>query len=268
MPGHANVFIAKFDPTGRNLLWSSFLGGDGTESVAAIAVDKAGDIVVTGTTSSTNFPTTPNAYQRQSLANQIASYVTKISADGRTLVFSTYLKMVNAMAMTTNEAGDVYVTGQSYVSLGTTPAQHETVGSIGTAQVHQVQSVFLIRLRSDGTGLIYGANLGGGGFDGSAGTSIALDSSGNCYVSGVQKGTTGLGNSIAVSSGSYQAAYSNAGLTNSIGPGALDNGFIVKVNDSGTKVIFGTYFGPRFYGTSVQGIAVDPIVDPGIRTRQ
>ncbi len=258
LPDHANAFVAKFDPTGRRLLWSTFLGGDGTESLVAIAVERNGNIIVAGTTSSTNFPTTSNAYQRQSLTNQVASYVTKIAADGRTLVFSTYLKQVSAMAMTINDAGDVYVTGQSYISFGTSPAEHETPGSIGSIQPHQVQSVFLIRLRSDGTGLVYGANLGGGGFDGSAGTSITLDPLGNCYVAGVQKGNTGQGNSIVTSSGSYQPSYSNSGLTNSVGPGALDNGFVVAVNNTGTKVIFGTYFGPRFYGTAVQGIAVDP----------
>src|SRR5207244_9966715 len=89
------AFVAKLNATGTSLVYSTYLGngevfGLGFNEVIAIAVDGSGNAYVTGNTSSTNFPTTPGAFQPTSSGGQQA-FVTKLNASGSGLVYSTYL---------------------------------------------------------------------------------------------------------------------------------------------------------------------------------
>src|ERR1022692_5315265 len=160
-PNNRDVFIAKFDPSGRTLLWASFLGGDGDESPTALAVDPTGSVYVVGTTTSSTFPVTSGAYvrsQRQGLTN---GFATKISADGRTLLYSTYLPGTPA-ALAVSSAGEAYITGAFSSGNG----------------------VDLLHLNATGTGLVSSTYLGGAGFNGSTTTSLAVSPQGNIYIAG------------------------------------------------------------------------------------
>ena len=139
-------FLAKLNPTGTALVYSTFIGGSYPDTVKGLALDSSGNAYISGSTFSPDFPTTPRAFQ----TNFSGSFVAKLNNLGSALVYSTFL---NA----TSGAGDVAVDslGNAYV-LG---------GSLG-------------KLNSDGSALIYLAGTPGRGSD------LALDASANAYITG------------------------------------------------------------------------------------
>lgn len=113
------AFIAKFDPTGTRLLYSTYLGGSDGATIAGIAVDSAGSIYVAGGTASKDFPVV-NAYQSQFKGTGQAAgqgFVTKFSPNGSALEYSTYLGGSGAnngvSALAIDSAGDAYVAGST-----------------------------------------------------------------------------------------------------------------------------------------------------------
>ena len=93
-PGGFNAFLTKISADGSSLLYSSYLGGNGSDLPSSIAIDSEGDMVIGGYTSSTNFPVA-NAYEPTVSANQGGMYgnygfLTKFSPDGSSLIYSTY----------------------------------------------------------------------------------------------------------------------------------------------------------------------------------
>jgi len=87
----ANIFVSKLDPSGATLIFSTYLGGDGVDTSAGIAVDSALNVYVAGTTSSSNFPTTSNAFQPAPLAAGNHAFASELQPDGTALLYSTYL---------------------------------------------------------------------------------------------------------------------------------------------------------------------------------
>src|ERR1019366_5555384 len=87
--GDYDAFVAKFNPTGSALVYSTYLGGSGADSGFGIAVDSSGNAYVTGSTNSNNFPTM-NPLQPANGGNYPA-FVAKINPSGSALVYSTYL---------------------------------------------------------------------------------------------------------------------------------------------------------------------------------
>src|SRR5262249_36744292 len=97
----ADILIAKLNSSGTDLVYSTFLGGNGYDYAYAVALDPAGNLYITGATSSTNFPVTANALRStydRSVCGSISptaacsnAFVTKLSATGSALLYSTYL---------------------------------------------------------------------------------------------------------------------------------------------------------------------------------
>ncbi len=121
--GNADAFIAKLDPTksgAASLVYSTFLGGSGDENAenfprGILAVDNAGNAYVTGTTTSTDFPTV-NPIQANPAGGSHA-YVAKLNAAGSKLVYSTYLGGSGAdfgHGIYVDSGGNAFVTGQTY----------------------------------------------------------------------------------------------------------------------------------------------------------
>jgi hypothetical protein len=108
-PDNSDVFIAKFDPSGTRLLWATFLGGAENETVTAAATDADGSIYVVGSTTSTNFPITSGAY----LTVPSGAFAAKISADGTSLIYSTYLSGTPT-AVAVNSLGQAYICGTTF----------------------------------------------------------------------------------------------------------------------------------------------------------
>jgi len=254
------VFVTKLNPTGSALVYSTYLGGSGNTGNEAqfgdvgegIAVDGAGDAYVTGLTQSTSFPITTGAYQ--TVNNSTLSggpwnaFVTKLNATGTALVYSTYLGGTSqdyASAIAVDSSGYAYVTGRA--TSGNFPV---TAGAFQVTNQASTSwyNAFVTKLNPTGTALVYSTYLGGTSF-GSVGAGIAVDSSGDAYVTGSAYSTD-----FPITNGAFQTV-NNAAVA--AGPDALaSNVFITKLNPTGTALVYSTFLGGAIdeYG---YGIALD-----------
>jgi hypothetical protein len=244
-PGVDNAFVTKLNPSGTALVYSTYLGGNYYDVGNGIAVDASGDAYVTGYTGSTNFPTTAGAFQTAPDSINGNAFVTELNPSGSAPVYSTYLGGDSAAGygIAVDASGDAYVTG------GTGPTDFPvTAGAFQTTQ-RGLGNAFVTKLNPSGTALVYSTYLGGNHYD--VGNGIAVDASGDAYVTGY----TGSAN-FPTTAGAFQT-------TNNAANGS-PNGFVAKLNPaaSGTaSLVYSTYLGGSATragdGDSGQGIAVD-----------
>jgi beta-propeller repeat-containing protein len=199
-------FVTKLDPTGSALVYSTFLGNPA--GGAAIALDADGNAYVTGSAGA-NFTTTAGAFQLASGGGNDA-FVTKLNSDGSALVYSTYLggsgdEGGNAIAV--DAAGNAYVTGTTNsTNFPTTPDASQATYA-GGYDVYTFRDAFVTKLDPTGSVLVYSTYLGGNKVD--SGFGIAVDGSGNAYVTG----STNSGN-FPTTPGTFQATgHTSAGYS-------------------------------------------------------
>ena len=131
--GGFDAFVAKLNPAGSALIYSTYLGGSGDDFGTSLAVDAAGNAYVTGQTGSTNFPTTAGAVQR-TLSGASDAFVTKVNPAGSALVYSTHLGGVgpdNGQAIAVDAAGNAYVTGRATAFFPTVNPIQAALGGFG-----------------------------------------------------------------------------------------------------------------------------------------
>ena len=175
--GDYDAFVTKLSPAGNALVYSTYLGGSGTDSLQEIAVDSAFSAYVTGHTNSANFPTTQAAYQ-STLKGSQAAFVTKLSPAGNALIYSTYLSGSGedqGDCITADAAGYAYVSGY------TTSPNFPTTQAAYQSTLKGKQAGFVARFGPAGT-LVYSTYLSGSGKDDAL--CIATDGAGYAYVSG------------------------------------------------------------------------------------
>ena len=221
------------DPT---LLYSTYLGGSAQDTGQGIAVDALGNAYVTGYTYSNNFPT-KNSYQENFAGGSRDAFITKLSASGSSLEYSTYLGGRyddTAYAVAVDGSGNAYITG--YTESDNFPTKNAYQGT----RNYQSYDAFVTKLSASGSSLEYSTYLGGG--YGEMGYGIAVDSSGNAYVTGH------TGSSNFPTKNAYQEKTGD-------GPSDVDV-FITKFSTSGSTLEYSTYLGGSSseYG---QGIAVN-----------
>jgi hypothetical protein len=218
--GNRDAFITKINQSGSGLLFSTFLGGSSDEYAWGICIDDSRNVYVTGATDggTTPFPTTTNAYDTTHHGNRDV-FVSKLSADGSSLVYSTFVggnQPDTGHDIVIDDDNCVYVAGTTDSSdFPTTP------GAYSTSKVGNYD-VLLFKLNQTGQKLIFSTFIGGSANDYARG--ICLDSSGNSYISG----------------------YCNSGSTPyPTTKGAFDtthNGnydvFVTKVNSTGQSINF------------------------------
>jgi hypothetical protein len=219
--GGADVFVTKLNATGTALVYSTYIGGSSTDYGDAIAVDGSGNAYVTGLTTSTDYDVTPGAFQTTK-GDLSDVFVTKLNATGTALVYSTYIGGSGderGFAIVVDGSGNAYVTGVTYsTDYDVTPGAFQTTnGGYG--------DVLVTKLNATGTALVYSTYIGGSDED--YGTAIAVDGSGNAYVTGSTGSTD-----YDVTPGAFQT-------TN--GGGA--DVFVTKLNATGTALVYSTYIG-------------------------
>ncbi len=182
-----DAFVTKFDPAGA-LVYSTYLGGSGHDRGAGIAVDAGGNAYVTGLVGSLDFPTTAGAFQPVYGDGVENAFVTKLNPTGTGLVYSTYFggfSGATSNGIAVDAAGNAYITGEArrlclqfgcVVVFPTTPGAFQPNYGGGNADG------FVTKFNPEGSALVYSSFLGGSRDDTSQG--IAVDASGNAYVTG------------------------------------------------------------------------------------
>ncbi|HVB56997.1 MAG TPA: SBBP repeat-containing protein [Candidatus Acidoferrales bacterium] len=243
-------FVTKLNSTGSALLYSTFLGGSTREIAFGIALDPSDNAYTTGETWSSDFPVTAGSFQPIYQTGGDA-FVTELNSAGSALIYSTYLGGANSegVRIKVNSAGNAYaVGGTQSPSFPTTPgAFAPTCNKCGPGTDpggHPLQDVFVTEFSTNGSALVYSTFLGGS--DGDFPGGIALDSSGNVYVTGAT-----YSNDFPVTPGAFQTACGGGSCS-----GELGDAFVSKLNSTGSALLYSTYLGGNSYdaGTS---IAVD-----------
>jgi hypothetical protein len=234
--GILNAFVTKVNPEGTAFVYSTYLGGNEEDMGGGIAIDSSGNAYVTGQTTSRNFPTTPGAFQlfKQSVGADSAAFVTKLNSTGSALLYSTYLSGSSSdsgAGIAVDSSGRASVTGQANsTNFPTTPGAPQ--GTRGASN-----NAFVTTLAADGGSLVFSTYLGGS--SGDMGVGIALDPSGNIYITGT-------------------TLSSNFPLVNPLQPasGGGSDAFVAKFNPFTSTLVYSTYLGGS--GTDFgYGIAVD-----------
>ena len=181
--GGGDAFVAEINPSGMALVYSTYLGGSGSDAGFGIAVDSAGYANITGYTSS-DFPT-KNPLQPNFGGGSYDAFVARINPAGSALAYSTYLGG--------NSDDDGF--GIAVDSLGNAPVTRYTY-SLDFPTLNPLQArlggrddAFLVKLNPSGSALLYSTNLGGSSFESGksvtlGGGGVALDSSDNAYITG------------------------------------------------------------------------------------
>ncbi|MGC9197115.1 MAG: SBBP repeat-containing protein, partial [Syntrophobacteraceae bacterium] len=232
-----NVFVTKIASDGSSLVYSTFLGGSGFEGANGIAIDSSENAYVTGYTASTDFPTTSAAFQKKLNSTYENAFVTEISTDGSTLVYSTYLGGNggdSAKGIVVSPSGNAYVTG--ITSSTDFPC---TLGAFQNQLNASEGNAFVTEVAAGGANLVYSTYLGGNVFDISS--SIAIDDSGNAYVTGNTYSTD-----FPVTAGCFQGQIKST----------EGNAFVTEIAPGGSGLVYSTFLGGsrRDNGSS---IAVD-----------
>ena len=174
--GSWDVFVTKVNASGSSLVYSTYLGGSLSDKGYGITVDGTGNAYVTGMTESSNFPTASAIYGNNAGGGD--AFVTMLNALGSSLVYSTYLGGgVGDVGydIVVDGIGNAYVTGNTYSSNFPTASAIRGSNAGGG-------DVFVMKFNTSGSGLAYSTYLGGSKDD--FGNGIAVDGSGNAYVTG------------------------------------------------------------------------------------
>jgi hypothetical protein len=219
-----------------SLDFSSFLGGSGSDSAQAVAVAPDGFIWVCGYTASANFPLV-NPID-STLGGSQDAFVSKLSPDGQTILFSTYLGGSSddlAMGIAVDDHGDVYICGRTDSSdFPTLNAFQPTRGGFWT-------DMFICKLNSSGA-MIYSSYLGGSMFD--YGYDVAVDTSGCAYVAGKSYSTD------------FPTTVNAFQTTNMLESGY--NFTLTKVASNGASLVYSTYLGGSGAGHDYPCVDVTP----------
>lgn len=247
--GNYDVALLKYDSTGSQLLYASYLGGDDVESPHSLVMNSSHDLIILGTTGSTNFPTTATAYDRTfnggTFAVNVVVYqqgtdifLARVASDGRKLLASTFLGGLENDGLnprigplTKNYGdelrGDVITDAQDniYISSVTSSSDFPMENSIDPSFNGGTTDALLLKIDKDLSDIQWSTYIGGTGFD--ASHTLKFNKSGDIYIAG---GTSSA--DFPVTAGVYQAALA----------GDAD-GWIAKVGQAGDAIKTATFTG-------------------------
>lgn len=220
--GGDDTFVAKVNPTGSALVYSTFIGGTQEEFPARIVLDASNDAIVFGNTSSSDFPTTPGAFDTTPNGG-FDAFVLKLNAAGSNLVYSTLLGGSGAEfagGLAVDPGGDLYVSGvTSSADYPTTPGAFR--------QICASFDGFVTKLNATASNVIYSTCLAAAGS-----TAIAITPSGNAWITG--------STSSATFPTTPDAFHRSIGVGSN---GPVTNAIIAELNATGSAFLYSTYLG-------------------------
>jgi len=229
--GFNDAFVTKLNASGSSLIYSTFLGGTGSDDGLGIAV-RDDNAYVTAPTSSADFPTTRGAFDRTFNGGRSDAFVTKLNASGSSLIYSTFLGGTGddfGSDIAVDGRGRAYVTGdieEGSRDYPTTPGAFDTTGG------GEVGDAIVTKLNATGSALVYSTFLGGTNFfDGQAagsdfGLGIAVRDD-NAYVTGET-----VSSDFPTTPGAFDTTFNGGG-----------DAFVTKLNASGSALVYSTFLG-------------------------
>jgi len=235
IPGgqYGGVFVTKIQPAGYPLAYSTYLCGGYSDHGGGIAVDINGSAYVTGDTSSNNWPV--KGPHQLMLNGDTDAFVTKLSVDGGSLVYSTYL------GGSGNDCGTSIAldsTGAAYIGGWTDSSDYPVANALQSKEAvpEGWYTGFVTKLSPDGTSLGYSTYLGGSGEEKVLG--IAVDAGNAAFVTGYTYSTD------------FPTRYPAQSTNNNPDAGTC---FVTKLATAGNALIWSTYLG----GSPINGTAGD-----------
>ena len=245
-----DTFVTKFSAAGDAVVYSSLLGGSNDDSGGGVAADAAGNAYLTGVTISANFPRVnqiSDACQGScGSGNDYDAYVIKIDAAGDGFVYSSLLggsgQDYGGQNIAVDSMGDAYVTGPTDST--DFPRVNQIPGACQGSCGSGTGNAFVTKINAAGNGLVYSSLLGGSGGD--YGSDIAVDGSGNAYLTGIT-GSTDFPRVNQIPG----ACNGSCGSNESGG-----DAFVTKINAAGSALVYSSLVGGSSYDEAT-GIATD-----------
>jgi hypothetical protein len=239
LTGFRDVFLLKLAASDGSLLYSTFIGGDYVDSAGGIAIDAADRIYLTGVAGSTDFPTTPGAYQGEPsfpLYSYQDAFIMKLSAGGNTILYSTYF------GGTQDDWGDrIGLDGDGNIIIAgrTTADDFPLANEIDATR----RSIFVSKLSADGATLLFSTFIGGSESEQLGG--MRTDAGGDVYLAGATDSPD-----FPTTSGAFQETF--VGAVNGCdvpfgGTFNCEDFFATRLSTTGGGVIWSTFIG----GTTV-----------------
>ncbi len=234
--GSEDIFITKLTPDGSRLVFSTYIGDVNHDEGVGIALDDANNIYATGDSWWPGFRTTTGSSQPVFGGGERDAFVLKLSADGRTLIYSTFLGGDGddeGYGIVVDKTGNAYVAG--YTSSRTFPVVNPFQTSYGGGRL----DAFVTKLNPSGTAWVYSTYLGGDSED--YATGLAVNSKGEVFITG----GTGSTN-FPVTADAWQPHFNGGWL----------DGFITGFSATGSSLVYSTFLGGSADDKG-GGIAVD-----------
>jgi len=226
LSGNSDVFVTRLDATGSRLLFSTFLGGRGDEAAERMVLAGNGDVLLTGNTDSSDYPTTPGAHNTTYNGGGDA-FVTRLNTSGNALQFSTYLggsAYDHGYDLALDVTGQVVVAGLTYSSnYPTTTGVYDTTYNGGGDS-------FVTLLNVGGSQPVFSTFLGG--TDREAALTVGVDNAGIVTLAGQAWGTNNK-SSFPTTAGAYAGTYG----------GGKSDAYVARLNNTGTTLIYSTFLG-------------------------
>jgi uncharacterized protein (TIGR03437 family) len=217
-----DVFVAKLNPVGTDLVFSTFLGANNDDRGRGVAVGSDGSVYVVGETESNEFPVTDGAWQKEFGRGERDAFAAKISADGSRLVYSTFIGRDDQ-----DWATDVGVDGQgqAHVIGGTKSSTFPTTATSLQPQFGGSTDAFLVKLKADGSGPVFSTFLGGGSDD--EALALVVDPFGTIYGTGYTKS-----GDFRTTAGAFQPEKDSD-----------EDAFVVKILGTGASFVYSSFLG-------------------------
>ena len=220
--GDVDVFVAKLNATGSELLYATYLGGTQNDYGYGIAVDDSGAAYVTGYTDSNDFSATVGSFDTDYNGGDSDGFVVKLNVNTGTLAYGSYLggsKGDQGKAIAVDGTGAAYVIGQTNSpNFPVTSSAYDTTPNGG-------DDLFVLKLNPDGDTLLYSTLLGGDALEYAA--SIVLDGTGAAYITGYTASSN-----FPTTGGAFDTTLN--------GP---EDAFVVKLNAAGNALVYATFLG-------------------------
>jgi hypothetical protein len=219
--GSLDTFLIQLSKNGTTLLYSTFFGGTDDDYGYEVLVDSSDDVWVSGSTYSTNFPTTPDAY-KNTTSGDSDIYLLKLANDGSVLLYSTYFGGAgddDAISLAFDNFGNIWGTG--YTSSGIFPTTPNAYDSSYGGNFDCI----LFQFAKNGSALLYSTYLGG--FDQEIGRSISVDRNNAIWVSGDTSTDT-----FPTTPDAFNDSYSG-----------VRDAFLLSLAPNGTDLYYSTFLG-------------------------